>query len=180
MEDITSFIDRLEGKGKRHVLLIVTPKGNYPNQFSGKEYDKLEYSILLNPKSFISLFEEGEKEIMQYVAFRLFLKPVICDSYRLYNKQTIKLKRMGLEEIESFMVTKRFYSTVPYNEETEQEAINIGVNEFKHFIRKYPFEQFEFATVYLDKDSEEANLIPGIDFTNKNKNEIYFDYVYVY
>ncbi|WP_112181635.1 hypothetical protein [Paraliobacillus zengyii] len=179
MNDINKYIDCLEGKGKRHVLLIVTPRGSYPNQFSHSEYDGIESAILENPKSYISLFEEDEDEIMQYAAFRLYIKPVICDKYQLYDKSTLKLKRMKEKEIESFIITKHFYNTVPSSKENEEEAIRNGIKKAEDFKNKFPIENFEFATVELGKDSNEANVFIDLDFTNKNNN-IHFDYIYVY
>lgn len=34
---ITNYLENLVGEGKRHVLMIVTPKGSYPTQFSRDE-----------------------------------------------------------------------------------------------------------------------------------------------
>lgn len=175
---IMDYLDKLEGTSKRHVLLIVTPKDNYPNQFD-KEYYALEKTILAKPKSYIDIFEEEEAEIMQYVAFRLFLKEIICDNYRLYDRSTQRVKRMSRDEIISFNVAKHFYEAVPSGEKTEEEAIKEGVLQAEDFLKQYSFEDYEFATVSLEKDSDEANLITKLDFRNESDN-FYFDYVYVH
>ncbi|MGG0569759.1 hypothetical protein ABE033_13750 [Priestia megaterium] len=176
---INDYLNKLEGKsGKRHVLLIVTPKDNYPDQFS-EEYYELENTILAKPKSYIDLYGENENEIMQYVAFRLFLKPVICDNYRLYDRSKTKIKRMNKDEITSFIVAKHFYDTVPSSKKTEEEAITEGLLQADALLKQYPFKNFEFASVKLGKDSDEANVLIKLDFKNKSDN-YYFDYVYVY
>ncbi|MDC7770350.1 hypothetical protein POL88_15590 [Priestia megaterium] len=175
---INDYLNKLEGKsGKRHVLLIVTPKGKYPNQFA-EEYYELENEILAKPKSYMDLYEENEDEIMQYAAFRLFLKPIICDNYRLYDRSTTKVKRMNRDEIISFIVTKHFYDTVPSSEKTEEEAIKEGVVQAEVLLKQYPLENFEFASVKLGKDSDEANVFIKLDFKNESNN-YYFDYVYI-
>ncbi|WP_430788395.1 hypothetical protein VBD025_00860 [Virgibacillus flavescens] len=181
MSEITNYINKLEGKGKRHVLLIITPKGEYPNQFSRREFQNLENAILEKPKSYISLFEDDENEIMEYAAFRLFLKPVICDNYRLHDKSTIKLKRLNEEEIKSFTITKHFYETVPYGKKKEQEAINDGIKKAEQFKKDFPIDNYEFASVKLDKNSDEANIFIDLNLkSNKNDKDIYFDFIYVH
>ncbi len=175
---IDHYLGQLEGRGKRHVLLIATPKGEYPNQFSGSKYLNLEQAILENPKSYINLFEEDEPEIMQFTAFRLFLKPVICDKKLLHNKSLAKVKRMKKEEIVSFIVAEHFYDTVPHGEKTEEESIEFGLEKANAFLEKYPYEQYEFASVELGKDSDEANVFIKLDVKNESDN-YYFDYVYV-
>jgi hypothetical protein len=51
--------------------------------------------------------------------------------------------------------------------------------QFEEFIKKYSLDQFEFASVALGKDSDEANVLIKLNFKNGNDN-YYFDYVYVY
>ncbi|WP_102274081.1 hypothetical protein [Cytobacillus massiliigabonensis] len=175
---INEYLNQLEGKGKRHVLLIVTPKGMYPTQFSRSEYYDLENAILKSPKSYIDLYEDDEPEIMQFTAFRLFLKPVICDSERLYDKSVSKVRRLKRDEIVSFIVAKQFFNTVPYGEQIEEEAISAGLITAKEFLEKYPLDKFEFASVKLGKDSNEANVFIKLNLKNESDN-YYFDYVYV-
>lgn len=176
---IMQYLDQLEGQNKRHVLLIVTPKGEYPTQFSRAEYYNLENSILEKPKSYIEMYEEDEPEIMQFTAFRMFLRPVICDKKLLHNKSLTKVKRVKKEEVISFIVAKHYYNTVPYGEKLEEEAISEGVLQAEKFLKKYPIEKFEFASVKLGKDSEEANVFIKLDLQNVSK-DYYFDYVYVH
>jgi hypothetical protein len=177
--DINNHLKNLEGEsGKRHVLLIVTPKNNYPNQFDAEYYD-LESAVLAKPKAYISLFEENENEIMQYVAFRLFLKPSICDNYRLSDRSTTRVHRMKKDEVISFFVAKHFYDTVPSGVKTEEDAINEGILQADDFLKRYPTEHFEFASVKLRKDSDEANVLIDLDFKKDNDN-FYFDHVYLY
>lgn len=177
--EINNYLNKLEGNsGKRHVLLIVTPKDKYPNQFDA-EYYELESSVLAKPKSYINLYEEDEAEIMQYVAFRLFLKSVICDNYRLYDRSITRVHRMNRDEIISFIVAKHFYDTVPSGKKTEEEAIKEGILQAEAFLKQYPVEHFEFASVKLRKDSDEANVLIQMDFIN-NTDNFYFDYVYVH
>lgn len=171
------YLNLLNVKGKKHLLLIATPKGEYPNQYSNEYFD-LETSLLANPDSYIDLFEEGKKEIMQYVAFRLYLKSFICDDYRLQYKTTEKLKRFSKDQVESFFVVKEFFNTFPNEEKEEIDAINDGLSYAKTFFEKYPFDKFEFATVQLGKDSDEANVFLKLDLKN-DSNNYYFDYVYV-
>ncbi|MGD6781345.1 hypothetical protein ACQCT3_18085 [Sutcliffiella horikoshii] len=175
---ITQYIDKLEGRSKRHVLMIITPKGDYPTQFMNSSYEQLERSVLKNPDSYISLFEDDIPEVMQYVAFRLFLKPVICDKKYLHNNTVEKNKRMKKEDITAFVVTKYFYDTVPYGKKTEDEAINEGLVIAKDFLKKYPTEEFEYATVHLEKDSNGANVFIKLDFSLENDNYV-LDYIYV-
>ncbi|MED3888279.1 hypothetical protein [Priestia aryabhattai] len=176
---INDYLNKLEGKsGKRHVLLIVTPKGSYPDQFS-EEYLELENAVLAKPKSYIDLYGENEDEIMQYVAFRLFLKSAICDTYRLYDRSTTRVKRMNRNEITSFIVAKHFYDTVPSSKKTEEVAIADGLLQAEDLLKQYPFESFEFASVKLDKDSDEANVFIKLDFKNESNN-YYFNYVYIH
>lgn len=172
------YLNQLEGQNKRHVLFIVTPKGEYPTQFSRAEYFNLENSILKEPKSYIEMYEEDVPEIMQFTAFRLFLKPVICDNERIYDRSIIKLKRLKEDEITSFIVAKHFFDTVPYSKKSEGEAINDGLIQAKEFLEKYPVSKFEFASVKLGKDSEEANVFIKLDLKN-DSDDYYFDYVYV-
>lgn len=172
------YLDQLEGQNKRHVLLVVTPKGEYPTQFSRGEYYNLENSILEKPKSYIELYEEDEPEIMQFTAFRLFLKSVICDNERIHDRSIIKLKRLKKEGITSFIVAKHFFDTVPYSEKTQEKAISDGLKQAEDFLEKYPTSKFEFATVKLGKDSDEANVFIKLDL-KKDSDDYYFDYVYV-
>ncbi|NFA59473.1 hypothetical protein K8O96_12055 [Clostridium sporogenes] len=175
---IESYLEKLEGNSKRHVLLIMTPKDEYPNQFSYDEYFNLEESILDKPKSYVGIYDKNQDEIMQYVVFRLFLKPMICDKYRLSNRTITKVKRIKKEEIVSFFVAKSFYDTVPSGEKTQDEAIDYGITKGEEFLKEFPLDKFEYASVALDKDSDEANTLISLDFTNKN-DKYYFDYVYV-
>ncbi|MGD6879283.1 hypothetical protein [Bacillus infantis] len=176
---IDDYLSKLAGEsGKRHVLLIVTPRGNYPNQFDEEYYD-LEKAVLNKPKSYIDIYEENEDEIMQYVAFRLFLKSAICDYYRLYDRSTTKVKRISQDEIISFIVAKHFYNTVPSGEKTEEEAIGEGILQAESFLDQFPYTDFEFASVKLGKDSDEANVLIKLDFKNES-DEYYFDHVYIH
>ncbi|QNK89862.1 hypothetical protein H7992_09545 [Sporosarcina sp. resist] len=176
---IEQYLDQLEGQNKRHVLLIITPKGEYPTQFSRKKYHNLEDSILENPKSYIGFYEEDVPEIMQFTAFRLFLKPLICDNERIYDRSISKVRRLKKDGIVSFVVAKHFYNTVPYGEKTEENAINEGLSRAEDFLRKYPIEEFEFASVELGKDSDEANIFIKLDLKHDN-DDYYFDFVYVH
>lgn len=176
---IGQYLSKLEGNNKRHVLLVVTPKGAYPTQYSYEEYYHLEKAILEKPKSYIDLYEEDEPEIMQFAAFRIFLKPIICDAERLYDKSLNRVKRLNKEEITSYFIARHFYDTVPYGEKNEEDAIIDGKTQFEKFIEKYPLDKFEFASVELSKDSTEANILIKINFKNQDKN-FYFDYVYVH
>lgn len=176
---IIKYLNQLEGRNKRHVLLIVTPKNEYPTQFSRAEYSEIEKSILKKPESYIDLYEEGIPEIMQFTAFRLFIKPVICDKERLYDRSITKVKRLDEDRIVSFIVAKHFYDTVPHGEKSEEEAIKYGWGQAQKFLNKYPINKFEFASVELEKDSDEANVFIKLDF-KKESEKYYFDYVYVY
>lgn len=176
---IDNYIDKLEGEGKRHVLLIVTPKDKYPDQFFDNRFYNLEQAVLKNSNSYTNIYEENQNEIMQYVALRLFLRPVICDKYSVRNRTITKIKRLSEREIISFFVAKHFYETVLFGEKNEEEAINDGKIQAKEFLEKYPLDNFEFASVRLTKDSDKANVLIKLDFENKNKN-YYFDYVYVH
>ncbi|MCR8633482.1 hypothetical protein [Paenibacillus radicis (ex Xue et al. 2023)] len=175
---INTYLDKLEGTGKRHVLLIVTPRDEYPINFLDEKYYMLEQAILENPKSYIGIYDQDEKEIMQYTAFRLFLRPVICDKYSLVYKETTKVKRLNEKEIISYFVTKHFYDTVPFGEKSEEEAIKEGKIQAKEFLENHTLDEYEFASVKLGKDSNEANTLIKLNFKNENEN-YYFDYVYV-
>lgn len=144
---IMKYLDQLEGNSKRYVLLIIAPKEKYPIQIIDDLFYKLENSILEKPKSYISIYGEDPNEMMQYVAFRQYLSPVICDKYSLSNRSKTKLKRLNEKEIISFLVAKRFYDTVPYGEKTEEEAIREGKTNAEGFLVKYPLSQFEHASV---------------------------------
>lgn len=175
---INHYLSKLEGEGKRHVLIIVTPKNEYPDHILDNRFYNLEQSILKKPKSYIDIYEENQNEIMQYVAFRLFLSSVICDRYSLVNRITTKIKRLNEKEIISFFVAKYFYDTVPSGKKKEEEAVDEGEIQAEEFLAKYPFDKFEYASVELGKDSDEANVLIKLDFHNQNNN-YYFDYVYV-
>ncbi|WP_391123523.1 hypothetical protein [Psychrobacillus sp. L3] len=174
---IRKYLDQLEGKSKRHVLLIVTPKDEYPTQYSN-EYCELEQSILEKPKTYIELFEDGVPEIMQFTAFRLFIKPLICDKEQLSVKSTAHVRRLNEDEITSFIVVKHFYDTVRYGEKLEEDAISHGLVLATEFLENYPINKFEFATVALGKDTDEANVLINLDLKNKS-DAYYFDHVYV-
>ena len=176
---ITKYLEKLDGKGKRHVLMIVTPKGSYPTQFSRDDYTDLENAILDKPNSYIDLFEHEVPEIMQFTAFRLFLKPIICDKERLYDKSITRVNRLKKDQIISFFVTKHFYNNVPSGELAEEEAIKEGITSAEQFLEKYPVNNFDFASMELGKDSAEANILIKLNFKNSS-NEHYFDYVYIY
>lgn len=175
---IQEYINNLNVKGKKHILMIVTPKGQYPTQFDGSEYLSLENSILKSPTSYIDLFEPDVPEIMQFTAFRLFLKPSICDKENLAQKSISKVNRMSEEQLRSFIVTKHFYDMVPSGKLSEEIAIKEGIQLANKFLEKYPIRDFEFASAILNKDSNEANVLIKIDFMNKDDN-YYFDYIYV-
>ncbi|AJK87674.1 MULTISPECIES: hypothetical protein [Lysinibacillus] len=175
---ITNYLEKLDGTGKRHVLLIVTSKDSYPTQFSREEYANLEKAILDKPSSYIDLFEPEMPEIMQFTAFRLFLKPIICDKERLSDRSITKVNRLKKDQIISFFVTKHFYNTVPGGKLTQDEAINEGLIIAEQFLEKYPVNIYDFASVKLGKDSNEANILIKLDFKN-DSNEHYFDYVYI-
>lgn len=174
---IEKYLDELEGVGKRHVLLIATPKDEYPDHILDNKFYKLEQSVLMKPRAYIGIYEDDD-EIMQYVAFRLFLSPVICDKYSLRSMTTTKIRRLSEREIINFFVIRHFYNTVPYGEKKEEEAINDGKTEGKEFLKKYPIDKFEHTSVNVGKDSDEANVLIKLKFENKN-NDYYFDYVYV-
>ncbi|MEB4781411.1 hypothetical protein P5G60_06595 [Paenibacillus jamilae] len=175
---IDKFLEILEGERKRHVLLIVTPQGKYPINILGQDFYDLEKAVLSEPKSYISIYEEGTNEIMQFTAFRLFLSQIIADKYDLPYKTTDKVKRMDGKELEAFFVAKSFFDTVPFGVKTEKEAIESGKNTCADFLNKYPQSKFEYATVALRKDSNEANVI--LDLSIKNQSEdYYFDRVYI-
>lgn len=176
--EIESYLGNLEGNHKRHVLLIMTPKDKYPNQFSYDEYFNLEESILDKPKSYVGIYDKNQDEIMQYVAFRLFLKSKVCDRYSLSNKMMAKVRRINREGIISFFVVKSFYDTVPSGEKKQKEAIDYGLTKGKEFLKRFPLDKFEYVSVALDKDSNEANVLISLDFTNQS-DKYYFDYVYV-
>lgn len=179
MMEIEKYLDKLVGEGKRHVLMIVTPKGSYPTQFSRDDYTRLENAILDKPNSYIDLFEQEVPEIMQFTAFRLFLKPIICDKERLYDNSLTMVNRLKKDQITSFFVTKYYYDNVPSGKLTEEEAINEGLILAEQFLVKYPINNFDFASVKLGKDSDEANILIKLDFKN-DSNEHYFEYVYIY
>lgn len=179
MMAIQKYLEKLEGEGKRHVLMIVTPKGSYPTQFSRDDYTSLENAILDKPNAYIDLFEQDVAEIMQFTAFRLFLKPIICDKERLFDNSITMVNRLKKDQIISFFVTKHFYDNVPSGKLTEEEAINEGLTLAEQFLVKYPVNNFEFASVKLGKDSDEANILIKLDFKN-DSNQYYFDYVYIY
>lgn len=173
---INDYLNKLEVQGKKHVLLIATPKDKYPNQYDA-EYYKLENAILAEPKSYLGIYEENEDEIMQYVAFRIFLKPIICDYYSVSNRTTTKVKRFGRDEIISFIVAKHYYDTVPVGVKTEVEAIEDGKLQAENFLKQYPIEKFEFASVQLRKDRGETNILLKLNFKKESDN-YYFDHIY--
>ena len=82
------------------------------------------------------------------------------------------------EEIINFFAVKHFYNTVPYGEKKEEQAISDGKMEGKEFLKKFPLNKFEYASVRLEKDSDEANVLIKLDFQNVSDG-YYFDYVYV-
>lgn len=174
---IRKYLDQLEGESKRHVLLIVTPKGAYPTQYS-REYYELEQAILENPKSYIELFEDSVPEIMQFTAFRLFLKSIICDNEQLSAQSITHVRRLDEAEITSFIVAKHYYDTVRYGEKLEEDAISHGLVQATEFLERYPVEKFEFGSVELGKDSNAANVLINLNLKN-NSDTYYFDYVYV-
>jgi hypothetical protein len=175
---IYDYLDKLEGKSKRHMLLIVTPKDKYPINFLEEEYYLLEKSILQKPKGYMSLYGDDPNEIMQYVAFRQYLRPLICDKYDMVYKKNDKIKRAKKEEITSFIVTKHFFDNVPSGLKTEDAAISDGLNLAKDFISKFPLSRFEHVLVKVRKDSNEANVLIDISFENKTE-DYYFDHVYI-
>ncbi|MDO3675929.1 hypothetical protein [Paenibacillus ehimensis] len=175
---INSYLDKLEGTSKRHVLLIVTPKEKYPNQYLDETYYELEKSILEKPRSYISVYGDDPNEVMQFVAFREYIRPEFTDRYLLREDRTNKVKRMDEKELISFIVAKHFYDTVPYGEKKEEEAIKDGEVQANQFLEKYPLSRFEHASVVLGKDTKEANVLIKLNFTNLSDN-YYFDYVYV-
>lgn len=103
---------------------------------------------------------------MQFTAFRLFIKPLICDKEQLSVKSTAHVRRLNEDEITSFIVERHFYDTVRYVEKFEEDAISGLVNKF------------EFATVALEKDSDDANVLINLDLKS-NSDAYYFGYVYV-
>jgi hypothetical protein len=175
---IHNYIDRLEGKSKRHVLLIVTPKDKYPINFLEEDYYSLEKSILQTPKEYMSLYHDDPNEIMQYVAFREYLRPLICDKYNMAYRTIEKIRRLRKEDIISFIVTKHFFDTVPSSLKKEEVAITDGLSLAEDFLKKFPLDKFEHTSVKVGKDSTEANVLIDISFENKS-NDYYFDHVYV-
>lgn len=175
---IHDYLDRLEGKSKRHVLLIVTPKDKYPINFLEEDYYSLERAILQTPKAYMSLYGDDPNEIMQYVAFREYLRPLICDKYHMANKKTEKVKRLRKEDIVSFIVAKHFFDTVPSSQKKEEEAITDGLSLAEEFLLKFPLSKFEHTSVKVGKDSTEANVLIEISFENRINN-YYFDHVYI-
>jgi hypothetical protein len=169
---INHYLNHLEVVGKKHILLIVTPKDEYPITLLDNKFYRLEQSVLENPKSFISIYEEGQNEIMQYAAFRLFVSPVICDKYNIEDRGLRKVKRLEYKGIVSFFVIKHFYDTVPYGEKNEEDAINGGQAKAAEFLQTHPLPKYEYACVTLQKDSNEANVI--LDLTFKQESEDYY------
>ena len=175
---IHQYLDKLEGNSKRHVLLIVAPKEKYPINLLEEEYYALERSILKNPRECISLYGDDPNEIMQYVAFRLYIRPIICDKYSMSNNRTDKFKRAKKEEITSFIITKHFFNTVPTSLLSEEESIIEGLTLAKDFLDKFPIDRYEHVLVKVGKDSDEANILIDISFENNNE-DYYFDRVYI-
>lgn len=176
---IDEYIDNLQVQGKKHIVMIVTPKDEYPDNFIDVKYHKFEKGILKNPLSYISLYDSGQSEIMQYTAFRIFVKPVICDKYSIRYRTTEKLRRLNEKGIRSFFVVQRFYESVPSGTRTEAESINEGNNRSLDFIAKHPLEHFEYGFAIIEKDSNEANVLMDIDFNGENEG-YYFAPVYVH
>lgn len=174
--EIESYISQLGGNGKRPVLLIVTPKNEYPKYLSDERYNNFEKAILKNPKSYTYIFEENEKEIMQYVGFRYFLKPAICE---YHNGLAENLKKLNEKDVINFFIAKHFFATVPFGEKSEEEAIKYGKELGGKFIDKFPINKFEYTSTFFVKDSEQYNMLMKLDFNNQNIN-YYFDYVYIH
>ncbi|GIO88550.1 hypothetical protein J25TS5_54820 [Paenibacillus faecis] len=175
---IDQYLDRLEGSSKRHILLIVAPKGKYPINFLDEDYHSFERSILQNPKEYISLYGDDPNEIMQYVAFREYIRPLICDKYSLVYNTKEKVRRATKEEITSFIVAKSFFDSVPSGLKTEEESIEDGLTQAYDFLNKFSLERFEHTLVKLGKDSDEANVVINISLKN-NTDEYYFERVHI-
>lgn len=173
---IESYISHFGGNGKRPVLLIVTPKNEYPKYLSDERYNNFERAILKNPKSYTYIFEENENEIMQYVGFRHFIKPAICN---YYNRPAENLKKLNEKDVINFFIVKHFYETVPFGLKVEDEAIESGRELGNKFIDKFPIDKFEYASTFFIKDSDECNLLMKLDFNYQN-SDYYFDYVYIH
>ncbi|MEK4188091.1 hypothetical protein [Paenibacillus sp. FSL L8-0494] len=176
---IHDYLDRLEGNSKRHILLIVTPKEKYPINFLDENYYSLENSILQTPKEYMSLYGDDPNEIMHYVAFREYLRPVISDKYSVAYQTTDKIKRSRKEEIISFIVAKHFYDNVPSGTKKEDAAISDGLILADDFLSKFPLNKFEHVLVKVGKNSDEANVLIDISFQNRN-DDYYFDHVYIH
>jgi hypothetical protein len=174
---INYYLNILQVVGIKHIMLIVTPKDEYPISILDDKFYKLEQSVLVDPKSYISVYEEGENEIMQYVAFRMFISRVICDQYNLHDRSVNRVKRLDINGLVSFFVVKHFYDTVPYGENNGEEAINEGERKAKEFLQDHPLDRYEYACVTLEKDSIEANVLLDLHLNNESM-DFYFGRVY--
>lgn len=177
--DIYKYIDSLEGNSKRHILLVVTPKDKYPINFLEEAYFSLEKAILKNPKEYMSLYGDDPNEIMQFVTFRHYIRPVICDKYSVRYKTTERVHRGTKDELVSFIVAKHYYQNVPNGSMTVEESIEQGLILANEFLSKYPHNKFEHALIKLDKDSNEANSLINISFAS-GTDSYFFDQVYIH
>ncbi|MFF2291200.1 hypothetical protein [Peribacillus butanolivorans] len=73
-------------------------------------------------------------------------------------KVTTQIKRLDEEEIKSHFVIRKFFTTVPYSELEESEAIVQGLSESLDFISKYPLDDYEYASVAIPKNNDEINV----------------------
>ncbi|WP_339307656.1 hypothetical protein [Paenibacillus sp. FSL R5-0519] len=176
--DIQNYLDSLNSSGKHHLILVVAPKGEFPTDIIDQKYLMFEKSILKNPKSYIGLYENELDEIMQFTAFRIFLKDEVTDHYNLPYSTVEGKKRATSEEVLNFFVVKEFYNHVPHGNKSEEDAITEGTESGREFLKKYNNDEYEYVITSLGKHSNAANVLLDINFSS---NEAYhFDKVYIY
>lgn len=176
--EIEQYLNRIHGRGKRFAALIVTPKDRYPTNFNDEKYWDFVDSILLNPSHYIGVFQTERPEMMQEVAFKIFVRPLIADYYHLSTKTTDYAPRAKHENIEAFWVAKSFYAHVPYGEMTEEEAIKKGLGLAEEFLDKYPIGSYEFVVKDINRHDDGASILNDLAF-NKADSDYYFDFVYI-
>ncbi|MEH7416059.1 hypothetical protein V7266_12320 [Neobacillus drentensis] len=175
---IDQYLAEFEIDSKCFLLLTITPKGEYPLKSYGQEFDNFVENIFNGREKYIGLFDPKRKEILQDVAFKLFTMPLIGDSYDIRNKKLNKVKRATESNIESFVVLKEFYSTVPHGELTEEDAIEIGKEKAVTFLQEFPLDQFDITITKHSRNEDGVQFSLDMEF-NFTKG-YYFDKVYSY
>lgn len=165
------------GVESKFVLLSVAPKGKYPLKSYGDNFFEFANSVVGHLEKYIGWFDQDRKEILQDVAFKLYTVPLIGDTYELRNKRLVQQPRANQELVEAFFVLKKFYNTVPFNNElTEQEVIELGKEDGRLFLERFPFQDYEMTTIIVSRGEEGIEFLHDVDI-NRDHENYYFDYV---